>query len=104
MRQRRQGPMFGRNRYCRENHQAAGCKRLESQRVKPIAQRQGPFARMFGTGIANSGADPAEQLRSKFACVPVLWDRIGQRSPRSRLKEGSEMLVLSRKLGEKIYI
>jgi carbon storage regulator len=27
-----------------------------------------------------------------------------QPPPRSRLKEGSEMLVLSRKLGEKIYI
>jgi carbon storage regulator len=27
-----------------------------------------------------------------------------QQPPRSRLKEGSEMLVLSRKLGEKIYI
>src|SRR5437764_13461802 len=57
-------------------------------------------------GIEVASIRPGQQRKGcrRVRRGPEMWDTIRQRSPRPRSKEGSDMLVLSRKLGEKIYI
>jgi carbon storage regulator len=54
--------------------------------------------------VHNSEADLSDSENGDKCCLASVPAAFGDQHHRARSKEGSDMLVLSRKLGEKIYI
>src|SRR5437879_3275685 len=66
------------------------------------AWAEGPCAETIGIGIAEDYPLGVPRIRAQGRRAAQSWDTMKQHPTRPRLKEGSDMLVLSRKLGEKI--
>src|SRR3954451_20784628 len=82
----------------------SSCKQRIGLTLEKMYRKGGCCGRAFGIELAPSRPGQQRKGRRRVPRGPETWDTIGQRSSRPRSKEGSDMLVLSRKLGEKIYI